>query len=65
MRADLPAGFKARLTKVLRNLDLSSLTPAERKHLMGAGPHMVPTTDAAYDIIRDLVGTLRIDLAKL
>ena len=65
VRADLPAGFKARLTKVLQNLDLSSLTPAERKHLMGAGPHMVPTTDAAYDIIRDLVGTLRIDLAKL
>jgi phosphonate transport system substrate-binding protein len=65
VRGDLPEGFKARLTKVLQNLDLSALPPAERKHLMGAGPRIVPTTDAAYDIVRQLVDTLNIDLAKL
>ena len=65
VRADLPEGFKARLTKVLQNLDLSQIPDDKRKHLMGTGPHTIATTDGEYNIIRDLVDTLHIDLAKL
>jgi phosphonate transport system substrate-binding protein len=50
VRGDLPAAFKARVTGVLQNLDLSALDPQ---------------TDGAYDGIRDLVKTLNIDLEKL
>lgn len=32
---------------------------------MGTGPHTIATTDGEYNIIRDLVDTLHIDLAKL
>ncbi len=65
VRADLPDGFKARLTKVLQNLDLSQIPDDKRKHLMGTGPHTMPITDAGFNIVRDLVDTLHIDLAKL
>ena len=66
VRGDLPQGFKQRLTTVLQTLDLSSLSPADRKIMVGEGIiRLVPQTDGAYDDIRDLVKTLNIDLGKL
>ena len=66
VRGDLPEAFKQRLTMVLQTLDLSSLSPADRKIMVGEGIiRLVPQTDSAYDNIRDLVKTLNIDLAKL
>ncbi len=65
VRADLPAPFKARLTAVLQHLDLTAI-PADQLKITGIkGKGYVPQTDAAFDPIRDLVGTLHIDLAKL
>ena len=66
VRGDLPVAFKARVTDVLQNLDLSALDPADRKIMVGSGiARLVPQTDGAYDGIRDLVKTLNIDLEKL
>jgi phosphonate transport system substrate-binding protein len=66
VRNDLPADFKARVIAVLQNLDLSTLDPADRKIMVGAGiTRLVPQTDGAYDGIRKLVKTLNIDLEKL
>ena len=66
VRGDLPTGFKARVTEVLQNLDLSTLDPADRKIMAGAGiTRLVPQSDGVYDGIRDLVKTLKIDLEKL
>src|ERR1700757_3643114 len=66
IRGDLPPAFKARLTEVVQHLDLTSLDPADRKIMVGAGiTQLVSQTDQAYDLIRDLVKTLNIDLAKL
>ncbi len=66
VRGDLPEAFKKKLTNVLQHLDLTSLDPADRKIMVGAGiTQLVPQTDQAYDGIRDLVKTLNIDLAKL
>jgi phosphonate transport system substrate-binding protein len=65
VRGDLPAGFKARLTKVLQNLDLSTLPANDRKIIGVHGIRMVPQTDAAFNPIRDLVHVLHIDLSKL
>ena len=66
VRGDLPDAFKKKLTDVLQHLDLTSLDPADRKIMVGAGiTQLVPQTDQAYDGIRDLVKTLNIDLAKL
>ena len=65
VRGSLPDGFKARLTTVLQNLDLRDL-PANDKKIIGFnGTRLVPQTDAAFDLIRDLVKVLHIDLAKL
>jgi phosphonate transport system substrate-binding protein len=66
VRGDLPAAFKTQVIEVLQNLDLSTLDPADRKIMVGAGiTRLVPQTDGAYDGIRDLVKTLNIDLEKL
>jgi phosphonate transport system substrate-binding protein len=66
VRGDLPAELKGRLTEVLQNLDLSTLDPADRKIMVGAGiTRLVPQNDGAYGGIRDLVKTLNIDLEKL
>ena len=66
VRGDLPVAFKARVTDVLQNFDLSALDPADRKIMVGSGiTRLVPQTDGAYDSIRDLVKTLNIDLEKL
>jgi len=66
VRGDLPEAFKTKLADALQHLDLMSLDAADRKILVGAGiTQLVPQTDHAYDLIRDLVKTLDIDLAKL
>jgi phosphonate transport system substrate-binding protein len=65
VRGDLPEGFKKRATEVLQNLDLSSLPEADKKIMGMSGGRLVPQTDGAYDGIRDLVKTLKIDLNKL
>jgi phosphonate transport system substrate-binding protein len=66
VRGDLPAAFKKKLADVVSHLDLMSLDPADRKILVGAGiTQIVPQTDQQYDLIRDLVKTLNIDLEKL
>lgn len=66
IRGDLPGPFKKKLTDALAHLDLTSLVPADRKIMVGAGiTQLVPQPDQAYDGIRDLVKTLNIDLQKL
>jgi phosphonate transport system substrate-binding protein len=66
VRGDLPDAFKKKLVTVLQNLDLSSLDPADRKIMVGAGiTRLVPQSDGVYSGIRDLVKTLNIDLEKL
>jgi phosphonate transport system substrate-binding protein len=65
VRGDLPEGFKKRLITVLQNLDLSTLEEKDRKVMGMGGVRFVPQTDKAYDGIRDLVKTLKIDLQKL
>jgi phosphonate transport system substrate-binding protein len=61
----LPDGFKARLITALQTLDLSDL-PADDKKIIGFnGTRLVPQNDAAFDLIRDLVKVLHIDLKKL
>src|SRR5579872_2226017 len=62
---DLPEGFKKRLVEALQTLDLSGLPEADRKIMGLGGTRFVPQTDGAYDLIRDLVKTLNIDLNKL
>jgi len=65
VRGDLPDDFKKRLVAALQSLDLSGL-PAEDRKIMGlGGTRFVPQTDGTYDLIRDLVKTLNIDLEKL
>jgi phosphonate transport system substrate-binding protein len=68
VRGDLPADFKARLAHVLSTLDLHELPEADQKFLASnQNPALktTPQTDSAYNLIRDLVSTLHIDLAKL
>ena len=65
VRGDLPEGFKKRLTEALQTLDLSQLPAADRKIMGMSGLRFVPQTDGAYDGIRDLVKTLKIDLEKM
>jgi phosphonate transport system substrate-binding protein len=65
IRGDLPPAFKAKLTAVLANLDLSSI-PADEIKITGlSGKGYIPTTDSAYDGIRSLVTVLHLDLAKM
>jgi phosphonate transport system substrate-binding protein len=65
LRGDLPDSFKKRATEVLQNLDLTQLPAADRKIMGLSGTRFVPQTDGAYNGIRDLVKTLKIDLSKL
>ena len=66
VRGSMPDAFKKKVAQVLQNLDLSSLDPADRKIMVGAGiTRLVPQSDDAYNGIRDLVKTLNIDLEKL
>jgi phosphonate transport system substrate-binding protein len=66
VRGDMPESLKKKLTDAVQHLDLMSLAPADRKILVGDGiTQIVPQTDRSYDLIRDLVKTLDIDLNKL
>jgi phosphonate transport system substrate-binding protein len=66
VRGDMPEAFKKKLADAMQHLDLMSLAPADRKILVGDGiTQIVPQTDRSYDLIRDLVKTLDIDLDKL
>ena len=66
VRGSLPDGLKKKLTDAVQHIDLMSLDAADRKILVGAGiTQIVPQNDQAYDLIRDLVKTLNIDLEKL
>jgi phosphonate transport system substrate-binding protein len=66
VRGDMPESLKKELTDAVQHLDLMSLAPADRKILVGDGiTQIVPQTDRSYDLIRDLVKTLDIDLNKL
>jgi len=66
VRGDMPDAFKKKLADAVQHIDLMSLDPADRKILVGAGiTQLVPQADQSYNLIRDLVKTLNIDLAKL
>jgi len=66
VRGNMPEAFKKKLTDAVQHLDLMSLAAADRKILVGDGiTQIVPQADQAYDLIRDLVKTLNIDLNKL
>jgi ABC-type phosphate/phosphonate transport system substrate-binding protein len=66
VRGDMPDGLKQKLTDAVQHIDLMSLDPADRKILVGAGiTQIVPQNDHSYDLIRDLVKTLNINLEKL
>jgi len=66
VRGDLPAAFKARLTEVLRTLDLRSLPARDLKYLGRAGsPGLAAVDDHSYDSIRDVVSVLHLDLSKM
>jgi phosphonate transport system substrate-binding protein len=61
----LNPALKAKLTKALQHLDLSSLTPAEQKVIGTKSGKLVPQVDSSYNQIRALVHVLHIDLTKL
>jgi phosphonate transport system substrate-binding protein len=67
VRSDLAPAFKARLTKMLQTLDLSSLPPDDQKILVGGvvGVRSVPIADSFYDVIRDVAKVMNIDPSKL
>jgi phosphonate transport system substrate-binding protein len=66
VRRSLPEGFKKRFIAVLMALPLSSLPPDAVKVFPAKGTtKFVPMPDSSYDIIRDLLKTLHIDLNKL
>ena len=59
---------KARLAEVLSSLDLRDLPEADQKFLAAnedPALRTVPQVDGAFDQIRDLVTTLKVDLSKL
>jgi phosphonate transport system substrate-binding protein len=66
VRRDLPEAFKKRFTAVLLTVPFSELPPDVVKVFPAKGTtSFVATPDSAYDVIRDLVKTLHIDLTKL
>jgi len=66
VRGDLPAGFKARLSQVLRTLDLSTMPAKDMKYLGRTYSHaFAPVDDHSYDGIRDVVSVLHLDLSKM
>lgn len=68
VRGSLDPAFKQRLAQVLSSLDLHELPEADQKFLAAnEDPALktVPQVDSAFDQIRDLVKTLKVDLAKL
>jgi phosphonate transport system substrate-binding protein len=62
VRGNLPASVIRKLTSALLSLDMSAITDP-RKVLVG--PHFIAQPDSAYNGIRDLVSTLKLDLDHL
>ncbi len=66
---DLPAGFKARLIKVVLDLDMTQLPQASQDFLKAAqgqkGSKFAPQKDSVYDVIREMVTVMHVDLNKL
>ncbi len=66
VRGDLPPEFKARLTHILRTLDLSSMPARDMKFLGRSYSHaLAAVDDHSYDGIRDVVSVLHLDLSKM
>jgi len=66
IRGDLPGPFKKRLIVAFLSLNFAMLLPDEHKHLMSKdATGYVAVPDSQYDVIRDLVSTLGIDLKTL
>ena len=57
--------FRVRMIHVLQTLDLRKLSADDLKIIGSSGAKLVPTDDAAFNGIRDLVHVLHIDLTKL
>jgi phosphonate transport system substrate-binding protein len=62
VRGDLPDSFKRKLTTALTSLDLTKVDDP-KKVLLGVG--FTTQSDSAYNLIRDLVSTLKLDLNNL
>jgi phosphonate transport system substrate-binding protein len=62
VRGDLPAAFTKKLSAALAAIDLSTVADPGRVLL---GPGFTPQPDSAYNPIRDLVSTLKLDLNNL
>ncbi len=66
VRGDLPPEFKARLTQILRALDLSSMPARDMKFLgRSYSRALAAVDDHSYDGIRDVVSVLHLDLSKM
>jgi phosphonate transport system substrate-binding protein len=66
VRSDLPPAFKARLTQILRTLDLRTMPAKDMKFLGRSYSHtLAPVDDHSYDGIRDVVSVLHLDLGKM
>ncbi len=66
VRGDLPEPFKKRLIAAFLTLKFTMLSPDEHQHLMSKdATGYVAVPDSHYDVIRDLVTTLGIDLKSL
>jgi phosphonate transport system substrate-binding protein len=66
LRGDLPDALKKRLMAAVLSVNFAMLLPDEHKHLMSKdATGYVSVSDSQYDVIRDLVKTLNIDLEKL
>jgi phosphonate transport system substrate-binding protein len=66
VRGDLPPEFKARLTQILRTLDLRSMPARDMKFLGRSYSHsLAAVDDHNYDSTRDVVSVLHLDLSKM
>ena len=57
--------LKTKLTAAMQHLDLADLPAADLKIIGADGGRLVPQNNQAYNIIRNLVHVLNIDLSKL
>jgi phosphonate transport system substrate-binding protein len=62
VRGDLPAPFKRRIREALFAIDLRAVPDVKR---VISGTRYVAVKDAQYDVIRDMVSTLHIDLEHI
>jgi phosphonate transport system substrate-binding protein len=66
IRGNLEPKFKARLTEVLRTLDISGMPAADMKFLgRPSSRSFAAVDDHTYDGIRDVVGVLHLNLAQM